>query len=140
MANIAGGLGWHAERRYWGAIDDARRDYKATIDRGGEPTKARKRYNAAASAADRGYSRHTGQRPNVFAPPWTDRGEVTKKEMKATRRPEPPPSSRRLIREVIVAEQQASGWRYPVRNVTDKFSNWRLRTRGQKWAGRRNVR
>jgi hypothetical protein len=140
MANIAGGLGWHAERRYWGAIDAARRDYKATIDRGGDPTKARKRYNAAASAADRGYSRHTGQRPNVFAPPWTDRGEVSKKEMKATRRPEPPASGRRLIHEVIVQEQQASGWRFPVRNVTDKFSNWRLRGRGRKWAGKRNLR
>jgi hypothetical protein len=141
-ANHAEELGWAPEARYWRAIDRARRGYANSSD-----AKRQKQYDALADKAASRYRKETGATAARYSKPWKETGRVTSDELRtgpvARKRKAPipptPERSRRLINEVIVQEQQASGWRFPTRNVTDKFSNWRVRTRGRRWARKRDV-
>ena len=141
-ANHAEELGWAPEARYWRAIDRARRGYANSKD-----PERQKHYDVLADKAASRYRKQTGAPVARYSKPWAWTGRVTSDELStgpiARKRKAPTPAtperSRRLIHEVIVQEQQASGWRFPTRNVTDKFSNWRVRTRGRRWARRRDV-
>jgi len=142
-ANHAEELGWAPEARYWRAVDGARRYYAGSS----RDPKSQETYDKLVDGAASRYRKQTGATAARYAKPWEDRGKVTSDELitgaRAPKRTAPvpptPARSRRLIHEVIVQEQVASGWRSPVRNVTDKFSNWRVRTRGRKFAGKRDV-
>ena len=139
-ANHAEEQGWSPEARYWRAIDRARHGYTKS-----SKSDRRAMYDALADKAASRYRKETGATAARFAKPWEEDGRVSSAELRTPRvtrpsvSPPAPVRSRRLIREVIVQEQQASGWRFPVRNVTDKFSNWRVRTRGRKWARQKDV-
>ena len=141
-ANHAEELGWAPEARYWRAIDRARRGYANSKD-----PERQKHYDVLADKAASRYRKQTGApRGAVLQAVGADgSGHVRRAQHRAVARKRKAPTSatpersRRLIHEVIVQEQQASGWRFPTRNVTDKFSNWRVRTRGRRWARRRDV-
>ena len=134
-------LGWGPEARYWRAIDRARAGYAGTRN-----PKKRAMYDALADQAATKYRNETGATAARYAKPWEKEGLVSSDELRtgrSSRSPAPPSPepvrSRRVIHEVIVQEQMSSGWRFPTRNVTDRFSNWRLRTRGRKWAQKKDV-